>query len=67
MSADELFAYGLGLAGNSVLVTGASGGIGAAIAVGFAALGSRVCIHYNQDRDGAQEVQRSSTPRRATQ
>lgn len=35
------------LAGRSVLVTGASSGIGAAVAHGFAACGARVVLHYN--------------------
>lgn len=47
MIADELFADGLGLAGKSVLSLGQAAGIGDAIAVGLAALGS-------QDRDGAE-------------
>ncbi|HEV3408091.1 MAG TPA: SDR family oxidoreductase [Gaiellaceae bacterium] len=40
-----------GLAGKRVLVTGASGGIGAACARAFAAEGSRLALHYNRGRD----------------
>jgi 3-oxoacyl-[acyl-carrier protein] reductase len=36
-----------------VLVTGASSGIGAAVARGFAALGARTVLHYNRNADGA--------------
>ena len=36
------------LAGKAVLITGASSGIGAALAKGFAAEGARVAIHYNR-------------------
>jgi NAD(P)-dependent dehydrogenase (short-subunit alcohol dehydrogenase family) len=37
-----------------VLVTGASGGIGRAVATAFAALGDRVAVHYRGNRAGAQ-------------
>jgi 3-oxoacyl-[acyl-carrier protein] reductase len=37
----------LGLADKRVLVTGASTGIGAAIAIGFGAEGARVAVHYS--------------------
>ncbi|WP_189212150.1 SDR family NAD(P)-dependent oxidoreductase [Actinokineospora fastidiosa] len=39
-----------------VLVTGASGGIGAAIAHAFAGLGDRVAVHYNTALDKARMV-----------
>jgi 3-oxoacyl-[acyl-carrier protein] reductase len=38
-----------GLAGRSVLITGASSGIGAALAVGFGRAGARVALHYNRN------------------
>jgi 3-oxoacyl-[acyl-carrier protein] reductase len=45
-----------GLAGKGVLVTGASGGIGAACARLFAAEGARVAVHYHRGEDRAREV-----------
>ena len=42
-----------GLAGAGVVVTGASGGIGAACARAFAAEGARVLVHYNRGADRA--------------
>jgi len=45
-----------GLAGKSILVTGASGGIGAACARAFAAEGGRVVVHYHRGRERAETV-----------
>ena len=45
-----------GLEGKGVLVTGASGGIGAACARAFAAEGARVAIHYHRGLDRAQAL-----------
>ena len=45
-----------GLAGKRVLVTGASGGIGAACAREFAAEGASVIIHYRRGRGRAEAV-----------
>ena len=45
----------------AVLVTGASRGIGAAVARAFAASGDRVAVHYGSRRDAALEV-RASLP-----
>jgi 3-oxoacyl-[acyl-carrier protein] reductase len=42
-----------------VLVTGASGGIGRAIAVSLAERGARVAVHYNSDRGAAEETRRA--------
>ena len=44
------------LAGRVVLVTGASTGIGAAVARGFAACGARVAVHYNRSAAEADTV-----------
>ncbi len=44
------------LAGKAVLVTGASTGIGAAVARGFAAQGARVAVHYNSSAEAAEAV-----------
>src|SRR5215213_9289780 len=45
-----------GLAGKGVVVTGASGGIGAACARAFAAEGARVLVHYHRGRDRAEAL-----------
>ena len=45
--------------GKTVLVTGASRGIGRAIAVAFAEGGSRVAVHFNRDEAAAKETQGS--------
>jgi len=49
-------AIGSDLAGKSVLITGASTGIGAAAARAFARAGCRVGIHYNASLNRAEEV-----------
>jgi 3-oxoacyl-[acyl-carrier protein] reductase len=45
-----------GLAGKGVVVTGASGGIGAACARAFAMEGARVAVHYHRGRDRAEAL-----------
>ncbi len=45
-----------GLAGKGIVVTGASGGIGAACARAFTAEGARVLVHYNRGEDRARTV-----------
>ncbi len=42
--------------GRSVLVTGGSTGIGAAVAEAFGAAGARVAVHYNRSAEAAQQV-----------
>ena len=48
------------LDGKRVLVTGASSGIGAAIVQAFAEAGAHIGVHYNRNRDGADEVARQA-------
>ena len=45
-----------GLSGKGVLVTGASGGIGAACARAFAAEGARVAVHFHRGEERARAV-----------
>jgi 3-oxoacyl-[acyl-carrier protein] reductase len=44
------------LAGKAVLITGASTGIGAAVAKAFGAQGSKVVVHYNSSKAAAEAV-----------
>ena len=44
------------LKGKVVLITGASTGIGAAAALAFARLGSKLVVHYNESRKAAEDV-----------
>lgn len=46
----------LQFAGKSVLVTGGSSGIGAAVAQSFGAAGARVAVHYAHNREAAESV-----------
>lgn len=49
------------LAGKAVLITGASTGIGAALARAFAAQGAKVGLHYHSSEEAAQELGREIT------
>ncbi len=44
------------LSGKAVLITGASTGIGAALARAFAAQGAKVGMHYNASREPAEKL-----------
>ncbi|AHH95662.1 SDR family NAD(P)-dependent oxidoreductase [Kutzneria albida] len=44
------------MTGRAVLVTGGSGGVGAAVARGFAEAGDRVVVHYVTSRERAEQV-----------
>ena len=52
----ETFPASAPLAGQNALITGASKGIGKAIALAFAAAGANVAVNYNSDREGAESV-----------
>jgi 3-oxoacyl-[acyl-carrier protein] reductase len=47
------------LKGRTVLITGASTGIGAGCAKAFGALGAKVAVHYNSSEKAAQDVARA--------
>ena len=49
------------LAGKTAVVTGASSGIGSAIALRFAEAGARVVIHYNRNADKAKALAAKAT------
>ena len=51
-----------GLKEKVVLITGASGSIGAATARAFAAEGARLILHYHRHRESAQRLQQELAP-----
>src|SRR5579863_2776920 len=50
-----------GLSNKVAVVTGASKGIGAGIAIALAAAGARVAVNYSSDREGAERVVQTIT------
>ncbi|HUF09440.1 MAG TPA: SDR family oxidoreductase [Rhodothermales bacterium] len=52
-------AYNIDLSGKSVLVTGASRGIGMSVAEHLARAGARVAVHFRRNRGPAEELARS--------
>ncbi len=48
----------LGLVNKVVLITGASGGLGAGMAIAFAQEGARVAVHYRSRKQGAEQVRK---------
>jgi 2-hydroxycyclohexanecarboxyl-CoA dehydrogenase len=51
----------LGLAGKTVLVTGAARGLGRAIGMAFAGEGASVAFHYHRSQDDAEDAARAAT------
>jgi glucose 1-dehydrogenase len=56
MKADQC--RSLDLRGQTVVVTGASSGIGAGISLGFASVGANIVVNYSHDREGAEKTAR---------
>jgi NAD(P)-dependent dehydrogenase (short-subunit alcohol dehydrogenase family) len=56
---DQSMEDGVSFANKNVVVTGASRGIGRAVAEQFASSGARVVVHYNRKRDAADAVLKS--------
>ena len=52
------------LAGKTVLLTGASKGIGAEIAIAIGAAGANLIAHYGSDRSGAERATAAIAPER---
>ena len=52
------------LAGKTVLLTGASKGIGAEIAIALGAAGANLIAHYGSDRSGAERATAALVPER---